>query len=464
MKPLPRPARTLHALALCSLYAVTPARADEAALATKIDQMQQQLDALKAELRQLKAQQVPAASAQATPAVAAPSASSQAAAASASPDADNASGAQTPLPYQMAPTSPYATSAPASSPLTVFGYGELNYELYPRDRSQNQVDLARAVIGFGYRFDDRTRLVAEFEWEHAVTSADDAGEAAVEQFYVERAFTPTLAGRAGLFLIPSGLLNVSHEPTQYFGVTRNFVETAIIPTTWREAGLSLSGVTSYDLAWDVGLTTGFNLSAWDPNSDEGKLSPLGSIHQEGQLAKAANLSGYGALNWRGVPGLLLGSSVFAGKAGQSQPNFPSDGAVVTLAEAHARYTTGPFDLSALYAYGHISDTAPYNLTIVGSPTLVPESFWGAYVQGAWYAWRSDDMQLAPFVRYERYNTGASYASLPGGLTPAALRTEGVTTLGANFYLTPNMVFKADYQWFSTSNLYDRLQLGLGVNF
>lgn len=463
MKPMHTPARTLLALAVSSVCAIAPARADEAALAAKIELMQQQLDALKAELRQIKAQPAQAAKS-AAPAQAAAPAPSAATAAVTSPAAANASGAQTPLPDQMAPTSPYATTAPSTSPLSVFGYGELNYAIYPRDRSQNQMDLARAVIGFGYRFDDRTRLVAEFEWEHAVTSADDSGEAAVEQFYVERAFTPSFAGRAGLFLIPSGILNTAHEPTQFFGVTRNFVETAIIPTTWREAGISVTGITSYDLTWDVGVTTGFNLSAWDPTSEDGKLSPLGSIHQEGQFAKAANLSAYGALNWRGVPGLLLGGSVFAGKAGQSQPNFPSDGAVVTLAEGHARYTTGPFDLSALYAYGHISDTAPYNLTIVGNPTLVPESFWGAYVQGAWYAWRSDDMQLAPFVRYERFNTGASYADLPNGLTPAALRTESVTTLGANFYLTPNIVFKADYQWFRTSNLYDRFQLGMGVNF
>jgi len=354
--------------------------------------------------------------------------------------------------------------APGSSPLSVFGYGELNYEIYPRNRAQNQVDLARAVIGFGYRFDERTRFVGEFEWEHAVTSAGDSGEAAVEQFYVERAFTPTFAGRAGLFLIPSGILNVSHEPTQYFGVTRNFVETSIIPTTWREAGIGLSGLTPYDLSWDAGITTGFNLSAWDPTSDDGKLSPLGSIHQEGQLAKAANLSGYGALNWRGVLGLLLGGSVFAGKAGQAQPDFPSDNAAVTLAEAHARWTSGPFDLSALYAYGHISNTAAYNQTIVGNPTLVPESFWGWYLQGAWYAWRDGDLQLAPFVRYERLNTGASYAPLAYGLTPAALPTEGITTLGASLFVTPNIVFKIDYQWFQTSNDLDRLQLGLGVNF
>jgi hypothetical protein len=438
-------------IALCS----PPAVADEAALAAKVDKLSAELEALKAELRELKAQKD-------TPPKPAPTAAAPPLASS--PAAINDSGAQTPLPYAMAPGSPFSTAGAEGPATTLFGYGELNYENYPRNKSQTQADLARAVIGIGHKFDEKTRFVAEFEWEHAVTSADDQGESEVEQFYIERSFTPQLAGRAGLFLVPSGVLNTAHEPTQYFGVTRNFVETSIIPTTWREGGVGLTGVTDGGLTWDVGVTTGFNLAKWNPNSDEGKLSPLGSIHQELQLAKAANLSGYGALNWRGYPGLLLGASIFAGKAGQDQPDFPSQNAVVTLAEAHARWTPGPFDLSALYARGHISDTAPYNQTIVGSPTPIPQDFYGWYAQGAWYAWQQNDYQLAPFVRYERVNTGWKYATLAAGLTPSPLPTETITTLGASFYITPNIVIKADYQWFRVSSDNDRFQLGLGLNF
>ncbi len=95
----------------------------------------------------------------------------------------------------------------------------------------------------------------------------------------------------GLFLIPSGLLNENHEPTRFYGVFRNRVETAIIPTTWREGGTLLQGNTDFGLRWDAGLTTGFDLSKWDPTSPEGKESPLGSIHQELALAKASDMSG-----------------------------------------------------------------------------------------------------------------------------------------------------------------------------
>jgi hypothetical protein len=449
--------RLLLALAATATTVALPARADEAALAARVEKMQAELDNLKAELQKLKVQAAPPVAVVTVPAQAAQGAQASAA-------AMNDSGARTPLTYAMAPGSPFAATPPDAPATTVFGYGEINYANYPKNKSQTQADLARAVIGIGHRFDDRTRFVGEFEWEHAVTSAADQGEAAVEQFYIERSFTPQLAGRAGLFLIPSGMLNIAHEPTQYFGVTRDFVNLSIIPTTWREGGVALTGVTTFDLSWDAGITTGFNLAKWDPTSNDGKFSPLGSIHQELQLAKAANLSAYGALNWRGIPGLLMGGSVFSGKAGQKQPDFPSQNAVVTLAEAHARWTPGPFDLSAQYAYGHISDTAPYNLTIVGNPTLVPQAFFGASVQAAWYAWSQGDYQLAPFVRYERINTGWKYATLADGLTPSALPTEGVTTLGASFFVTPNIVLKADYQWFQVDNSNNRFELGLGLNF
>jgi hypothetical protein len=449
-------------LALSAAACTMPARADEAALEARVEKLSVELEALKAELRQLKAQSSvpPAAATQAAGVAPATTADTP----PQKPAVANDTGVQTSLPFAMAPGSPFASSAPGTTGVTIFGYGEINYANFPRNRSQTEADLARAVIGFGYSFNDKTRFVSEFEWEHAVTSADDQGEAAVEQFYVERSFTPQIAGRAGLFLIPSGILNTAHEPTQFFGVTRNFVETSIIPTTWREGGLGVTGITDFDLTWDIGITTGFNLAKWDPTSDDGKASPLGSIHQELQFAKAANLSAYGALNWRGYPGLLIGGSVFSGKAGQQQPDFPSQNAVVTLAEAHARWTPGPFDLAALFARGHISDTAPYNQTVVGNPTLIPQDFYGWYAQAAWYAWRQGDYQFAPFVSYQRFNTGWKYATLAEGLTPDALPTEGVTTLGASFFVTPNVVFKANYQWFQTNRDADRFQLGLGLNF
>lgn len=366
-----------------------------------------------------------------------------------------------------APASAYSPPAQGASlgPQTVVtGYGEVNYNRPRRDPSQAQADVRRAVIGIQHRFDERTRLVTELEWEHAVTSADDAGESEVEQLYIEREFSNGLRAKAGLFLIPAGLLNTSHEPTAYYGVERNFVETAIIPTTWREAGVGLSSTLDNGLTWDVGLTTGFDLTKWDAASSEGRESPLGSIHQEGQLAKSRDLSVHAALNWRGLPGLLLGGSVFSGKAGHGTTGFTVPDARVTLADLHARYTPGRWDLSALYARGSISNTDALNLALVGNPTPVPSAFAGWYGQAAYKVWRSGDYSLTPFVRYESYNTARSYSALPAGLGLPAAPDERVTTVGASLKLGEGVVLKADYQKFKEDSTRDRLNLGLGYAF
>ena len=96
--------------------------------------------------------------------------------------------------------------------------------------------------------------------------------------------------------MPAGLLNENHEPTAYYGVERNFVETAIIPTTWREGGIQAIGNFENGLTLQTGVSTSFDLTKWDAGSSEGRESPLGSVHQELMLAKAHDLAVFGALN------------------------------------------------------------------------------------------------------------------------------------------------------------------------
>jgi phosphate-selective porin len=349
--------------------------------------------------------------------------------------------------------------------VSIWGYGEINYNRPVDDTSKTKMDLRRAVLGVGYSFDDDTRFNSEFEFEHAVTSADDEGEVGVEQFNIEHDITENTSMKAGLFFIPMGLLNESHEPTRYYGVERNFVETAIIPTTWREGGVGLYGGNSLGIAWDAGITTGFDLGKWDPASTEGQESPLGSIHQELSNANARDLSVYLALNYRGIPGWVAGASIFTGKASQGNPaaSLASD-SKVTLWDVHTRWTPGNFDLSALYAHGGITDTAALNATFAGNPTLIPEEFWGAYAQAAYKFALGSKRSIAPFVRYEKVNTGSSYAALPAGLNVSNMPTETVWTAGISYYLNPNVVFKADYQGFDVNSNSDRYNLGMGVEF
>ncbi len=367
--------------------------------------------------------------------------------------------------------------------LSLWGYGEIYYARPTRQPDKAQADLARAVFGIGYRFDDKTHFNSEYEVEHAVSSADDPGEFEVEQFYVDHMFNKSLSGEAGLFLLPAGLLNEHHEPTAFYGVQRNFVETLVIPSTWREGGLALRGETDAGLGWNIGVTTGVDLSKWEFNPENplystaldlenSGVAPLQATHQELALANAQHLSQYLSLTYRGVPGLETGAFLYTGLA--AVPTGHPDQRI-TLWEAHARWTPGRADLSALYARGTISNTAGDNLANVGASNPMPASFYGYYLQGAYTVWQRGDSRLAPFVRWERYQLGASYEGIPAGFSPLPTGTtssggswplpyDRVWTMGANYYLTPHVVVKADYQKFQDNADLTRIDLGLGLDF
>jgi molybdopterin-biosynthesis enzyme MoeA-like protein len=458
------------ALAAAFLAAPGASMAQETDLAKRVEQLAAELEKVKAELAAQRAQAQAPSAALATPATAqaapAPVTTATAQAAPAAPAVPATAPAQ---PMLGATTAPFSTAralpaAQMASDTVFTGYGEINYNHPVRNASQSQTDVRRVVIGIQHRFDEKTKMVSEFEWEHAVVSADDAGETSIEQVYVERDFAGGLRGRAGLFLMPVGLLNQTHEPTAYYGVERNFVETAIIPTTWREAGLGMSGEFGEGFTWDAGVTTGFDLTKWDAASTDGRESPLGSIHQEGQLAKSRDLAVHGALNWRGYPGLLLGGSVFSGKAGHATAGFPAQDARVTLWDLHARYTPGAWDLSALWAYGRITDTTKLNETFAGQPTPVPSSFAGWYLQSAYRLWQAGDFTLSPFARFESFNTARSYSALPAGLGIPSASYERVATVGANLMVGQGVVLKADYQKFRDDKSRDRVNLGVGFAY
>lgn len=418
----------LIAAALAAAFLTNPlaAQAGEAELLARIEKMAAELEQLKAELK---------ANQQKTEAI------------------GQRQQAEAPAPIA-------AVAAPALPATVISGYGELNYNRPTRNASAAQTDVRRAVIGIQHRFDDKTKIVSEFEWEHAIASATDAGESAIEQLYVEREFANGMRAKAGLFLIPAGLLNTNHEPTAYYGVERNFVETAIIPSTWREVGIGLSGDLANGLAWDAGLTTGFDITKWDAAGGDGRESPLASIHQEGQLAKSRNLSVHGALNWRGVPGLLLGGSVFTGNAGHKTAGFAAPDARITVVDLHGRYTPGHWDLSALYARGEIRNVDALNMAFAGEPTPVPASFSGWYAQAAYQLVKSGDYVFSPFVRYEQFNTARRYSAVAMPGSP----DEKVVTVGANLRMGEGVVLKADYQKFSEDKARDRLNLGVGFSY
>lgn len=372
---------------------------------------------------------------------------------------------QAPAGYSLEESSPLARSATLSEGGTnIVGYGEVNYNHY-RQSGDSTADLRRFVFGLNHRFDGRLTLHSEVEFEHAVVSSADAGEAALEQAWLNYRHNDPVNFKGGLFLIPLGILNETHEPPSFYGVERNEVETRIIPSTWRELGAGVHGVLGEGFRYDAGVTTSF---------DSGKLdnprTGIASAHQEGQLANARNLAVYGALNYR-LPGLLVGGGVFSGDTGQngaSNAALRGVAARFTLWDAHARYRVGRLDLQALYAAGTLGDADKVNAAILANraitpPFAAPKSLKGAYLQGAYHLYKQGNFDVAPFVRIERVDI-RQQQDPANGLFQDPNNNDIVRTLGVNFWVHPQVVLKADIQRFQTNTAKSRFDLGLGFLF
>ncbi len=132
-------------------------------------------------------------------------------------------------------------------------YAEVDYNQQFGDsvKHAGKLDVHRLVLLFAYKFNSRTTFVTEIEVEH------------VKEIFIEQAFLNVKANdmlniKGGLLLIPMGIVNEYHEPTIRNGVERPNVDKYIVPTTWREIGLGISGnFNNASIAYQLYLVNGF---------------------------------------------------------------------------------------------------------------------------------------------------------------------------------------------------------------
>src|SRR6188474_2714000 len=143
------------------------------------------------------------------------------------------------LPVTAAAQAPPPAPAPERT-TAISGY--MDFHFNKREFEDGRLDFHRFVLLITHRFSDRIRFVSELEVEHAlVEGLEDAGELELEQAYVDFLLTRRFNVRAGMLLVPVGIINERHEPPTYYGVERPFVDTVIVPTTWFEVGAGVHG-------------------------------------------------------------------------------------------------------------------------------------------------------------------------------------------------------------------------------
>jgi hypothetical protein len=312
------------------------------------------------------------------------------------------------------------------------GYGEMHYNNLD---SKEEIDFHRFVLEFGHEFTDSIRFFSEVELEHAVSGDDENGEVELEQAYIEFDFAENQHAKGGLFLLPVGILNETHEPPTFYGVERNPVETNIIPTTWWAGGAGLNGEIAPGWSYDAAITEGLKTSAADNYL-------IRSGRQKTSEADANNLAAIGRLKWTGIPGVeVAGTIQYQSDITQGESN----GGHAWLYEAHTDIQRGPYGLRALYARWNLDGSGPKSI--------------GADEQEGYYIEPSYKItsQLGIFARYNEWDNAA------GGNGNSKMRQYNA---GVNYWPIHDVVLKADVQQQDNeaSKNDNGFNLGIGYQF
>lgn len=329
-----------------------------------------------------------------------------------------------------------------TSRTTISGYGELHYNNLSAEDSSHDldaIDFHRFVLFFGHEFNDKTRFYSEFELEHSLAGDGKPGEVELEQAFVEFDLNPGLYAKAGLFLVPVGLLNETHEPPTFYGVERNNVESIIVPSTWWEAGAGLNGRWGSSWNWDLALTSGLQM----PTSGSSAFR-VRSGRQKVAKAIASDGAITGRLRYLGIAGLLAAVTVqYQFDPSQAANDGLDDG---TLVEAHIDYQRGGFGLRALVAHWDFSGDAVEAA--------------GADSQTGWYIEPSYRLNshLGFYTRYEEVDAARNQDQF------------NQWEMGLNWWPAPNVVLKFDYRDRSHDLMGERgrdftgIDIGLGYSF
>jgi hypothetical protein len=346
--------------------------------------------------------------------------------------------------------------------LSIGGYGEAIYTNLTANKGdrKDSTDLLRAVLYAGYKFNDWIILNNEFEFEHASTGegAEEKGEVSVEFSYLDFMLHKHANIRAGLMLMPVGFINEMHEPTTFHGNRRPDVEKYILPSTWREMGAGLFGQITPELQYRMYAVNGLNAKGYmSAGIREGR--------QGGSLSVAENWAFTGRLDYTPsfAPGLLMGASTFLGDAGQGELYLGKKASVFTqLYEGHIQWHWRGLEMRALGALGYIGDAA--TVSAANGETVGKQNY-GWYTEAAYdvmpYLWKDTTQYLAPFFRYERYNT---LAAIPDGFANDKLWDRWIYQGGLTYKPIPNISVKADYRNINASGGPLPHEFNLGIGF
>ncbi|HET6961040.1 MAG TPA: hypothetical protein VFJ27_01020 [Terriglobia bacterium] len=335
------------------------------------------------------------------------------------------------------PSTPVADAAAEIQNVPYAGYMEthLNHD----GLNPTTFDFHRFVLLFGHGFGDRIRFWSELEFEHAfVEGREESGEIALEQAYLDFLIHPKLNFRAGMLLSPVGIINERHEPPSFNGVERPFVDTFIVPSTWSGSGGGFVGDLGKGFAYKAYLMTSLDSTGF--SADEG----FRGGRQQGFFENAQHMAPVGRLEYRGVPGLDLGTSYWTGQTGFNLRDIKGQARIF---EFDGRFRRSRFDARGQFATNRLDNAAEINRALqrqTGVNPNIARAMRGFYLEGAAHLFPTRfKHDLVTFYRYENFDT---QYRMPTGFLPLKQFDRSAHIVGLTYYPYPDVALKFDYNF------------------
>lgn len=301
-----------------------------------------------------------------------------------------------------------------------------------------QLDFHRFVLLVTHEFSDRIRFVSELELEHAfVEGLEESGELELEQAYVDFLLSRGFNLRAGMLLMPVGIINERHEPPMYYGVERPLVDTVIVPSTWFEVGAGAHGEIRRGWRYRLYVTAPLNAAEFSP------AEGIRDGRQKGDRTNVSRPAATGRLEYVGRRGLTAGGSFWVGRSGfEFRPRFDVP---VRLLEADVRYARNRFEGRAQIAHVAIARAGDLNDTMMRTTGVNPNvarALRGGYLEASYRVISGAQFgDVGTFVRYENVDT---QFRMPAGYVKLSEFDRDQWVVGATYWPEPDIALKVDY--------------------
>ncbi|MDR0680300.1 MAG: hypothetical protein LBG15_00385 [Dysgonamonadaceae bacterium] len=382
---------------------------------------------------------------------------------------------------------------PLKHRFTLGGYGEAIAQrmfysdnvaryMYPesnKDATHGRFDLPHVVVYMAYDFGKGWKFSSEIEFEHGgsgstfeiekeetgeyETEIEKGGEVVLEQFWIEKTFSDEANLRIGHIIVPIGLTNQYHLPTDFFSALRPEEETAILPCTWHQTGISFWGKTKhwrYEAQFLSGLDAErFSNAGW---IKEGAISPY-EFEIANSYAGALRVDNYS------VPGLRIGLSGYYGYSAQNSlkweryKNQNVKGAV-SIGALDAVYNDYNLLARGNVIYGHLVNSYAISMINKKLPSASPSprtdvasDVLSYYVEAGYDLFsffpkfRNKQEKLYVYGHYGFYD---SMYKTDKRIAAKDWTKKTIISGGINYYPLKEIVVKAEYSFRKFSALYN----------